>query len=82
VTTDRGNFMSMMHVMDRSGDTKIIWDPDNEDEVANARRTFDDLRKKGYVAYNVAPRGAKGEVIREFDPAAEKLIMAPPMVGG
>jgi hypothetical protein len=70
-------------VMDHTGDMKIIWSSDNEDEVAQARKTFDDMRAKGYAAYRVeGKKGEKGEVIREFDPAAEKIIMAPAMVGG
>lgn len=75
--------MSVMEVMDPTGDTKIIWDAANEDEVENARRTFDDLKKKGFIAYSVKGKnGKKGEIIREFDPDAERLIMAPPMQGG
>ena len=75
--------MGTMAVMDRSGDTKVIWDKNNPDEVENARRTFDELRKKGFLAYSVQGRqGDKGELIREFDPEAERLIMAPPMQGG
>jgi hypothetical protein len=68
--------------MDRTGDTKVMWDQANEDEVSNAKRTFDDLKKKGYLAYSVKRNGDKGEVVREFDAGAEKLIMAPPMQGG
>jgi hypothetical protein len=75
--------MSQMHVLDREGDTKIIWNPDNEDEVANARRTFDELRRKGFTAYRVDDTtGKRNEVLREFDPDAEKLILRPAMVGG
>lgn len=71
-----------MRVMGRKGDTRIIWDPDNEHEVAQARKTFDDLRKKRFVAFKVGSGGKKGEQVTEFDPSAEKLILAPPMAGG
>lgn len=72
-----------MSVMDRSGDTKVIWDPARQEEVDAAKKTFDRLVKKSrYMAYRVDKGGDKGEVIREFDPSAEKLILAPPMVGG
>lgn len=71
-----------MEVMDRTGDTKVIWSRDNEDEVQNARRTFNDLRKKGYIAYSVKGDGDKGKVITEFDAEAEKLILTPPLRGG
>ena len=69
-------------ILDHTGDTKMIWDARNEDEVEAVRRTFDDLKRKGYLAYSVSKDGSKGEVIREFDPSSEKIIMSPPMVGG
>jgi hypothetical protein len=71
-----------MRVMGRKGDTRIIWNPDNADEVAQARKTFDDLKSKRFVAYTVSPGGGKGEQVSEFDPGAEKMILAPPMAGG
>lgn len=74
--------MSELRVMDRTGDTKTIWDKDNATEVEVARETFAKLKKKGYLAYRVKKDGEKGEVIKEFDPDAEKIILAPPMAGG
>ena len=64
------------------GDTKMVWDADEEDEVKVAKNTFNKLRKKGYFAYKVKKGGEKGKVITEFDPDAEKIIMALPMQGG
>lgn len=69
-------------VIDQTGDTKVIWDSSKKEEVAAARKTFDDLKKKGYWAYSVKKNGEKGEVIQEFDEEAEKIILAPRMVGG
>jgi len=75
--------MAEMRVMDPvAGDTKVIWDKDNADEVANAKRTFDELRGKGFTAYSVDDKGKGKEILRSFDPAAEKLIMRPAMAGG
>lgn len=71
-----------MRVMDQTGDTKVEWNKDNVEEVAAARATFDALRKKDYLAYTMAAGGQKGEVIREFDPSAQKIILAKRMVGG
>lgn len=71
-----------MHVMDAEGDTRIIWDSDNEAETANARRTFDELRGKGFTAYRVDDKGDRSAIIREFDPTAEKMIFRPAMAGG
>jgi hypothetical protein len=72
-----------MRIMGQAGDTKVIWDSDNAEEVKNARRTFGDLRAKGFLAFRVEPgSGKKGTQITEFDAEAEKLIMVPAMRGG
>jgi hypothetical protein len=72
-----------MSVLDRTGDTKIIFDPDSPDEVATARETWNSLVvKKKYLAFAVKKNGDKGERITEFDPQAGKIILVPPMAGG
>lgn len=72
-----------MAILDRTGDTKLIWSTDRNDEVENARETFDRLRKKGYLAYKVVGTdGAKGEQMHTFDPNAGRIIMSPAMQGG
>ncbi len=59
----------LMHELDKTGDTRVMWDKGNADEVAAARAQFDALKKKGFAAYRaVGKKGEKGEVIREFDP--------------
>jgi hypothetical protein len=74
--------MSELICLDKTGDTKVIWDKDNSDEVATAKRTFDDLRKKGFTAFSVKKGGEKDELITEFDKNAEKIILVPRIVGG
>lgn len=75
--------MGELAVMSHKGDTKLIWDVNNEPEVASARRTFDELRGKGYVAFRVTGKdGEKGEQITAFDPNAARIILAPQMRGG
>ena len=69
-------------VMDQTGDTKTMWDPDNEDEVEIARNTFDKLKKKGYLIYRTDKKGGTGEVMTKFDPDAARLVAVPPIVGG
>ncbi len=69
-------------VMDGTGDTKYIWDIDNEDEVDVARSTFDKLKAKNYIAYTVKGNGQKGEIVKRFDETLGKIIMIPPVVGG
>jgi hypothetical protein len=68
--------------MGQAGDVKTTWNKANADEVASARKVFEEMRSKGYFAFNVTRTGDKGEQITAFDPNAELLIMAPPMRGG
>jgi hypothetical protein len=73
----------LLAVMDHTGDTRIIWNRDNADEVANARRTFDDLRAKGFDVFSVRGKeGEKAELMATFNPDAERLIASPRMQGG
>jgi hypothetical protein len=72
----------LLQYMSDEGDTRVIWDPDNPDEVENARSTFANLTKKGYQAYRVRRGGERGERVREFDPSMERVILAPATVGG
>ena len=74
----------MLSIADPDGDTRIMWDPNNEDEVATARAAFDAAKKKGMLAYTVRVDDPTkpGEVIRKFDPAQGKIIMTKPLQGG
>lgn len=75
-----------MAVMGQDGDTKIVWDPDKQDEVDNAKATYERLLKKGYLVYSVKTKGKntgeKNHKISKFDPDEEMLIFIPPIVGG
>lgn len=72
----------VLHVMDSTGDTKVMWSQQNPDEVENAKATFDRLKAKGFLAYSVNEDGSSGEVLHEFDKRAERIILSPPLVGG
>ena len=70
-------------IMDPTGDTKVIWDPNNADEVAAAKAQFDTLKGKGFAAFRVeGAKGDKGEILREFDPKAGRIILIPALQGG
>lgn len=64
------------------GDLKIVWDSEKRAETEHARKAFDDFKAKGYLAYKVNQSGDKGEVMKSFEPDAERIILAPRMVGG
>jgi len=72
----------LLAVLDSTGDTRIMWDPARPDEVEMAQDAFKKAKKKGYVAHKVGTDGEPGEVIRDFDPRAGKIIMTPQLVGG
>ena len=73
-----------LHIMSGEGDTRLMWDPRNADEVDTARTAFNAAKEKGMLAYSVDPNSGEktGTVIRDFDPQQGKIIMAPQLVGG
>lgn len=74
---------SLITRLDETGDTKIIWDRNNSTEAAIAREAFRKAKADGFMAYRVTGKdGLRGEVLAEFDPAAERIILAPPLRGG
>ena len=74
--------MGELRILSYEGDSKIIWDIKNKDEVEAAKLQFDALKKKDYVAYAADKEGNKGKVMKVFDPKAGKIIMVPPITGG
>lgn len=71
-----------MRVLGAEGDTKHIWDSENEDQVKAAKKLYDELTGKNYVAFQVDKKGEKGEKMKEFDKYAEKMILVPMIKGG
>ena len=74
--------MGELRILGKEGDTKVIWDPKNDDEVEAAEEQFDSLVDKGFLAFKVKKDGSKGTQIKEFDPKAGKIILVPKIVGG
>lgn len=72
-----------LHITDSTGDTRIMWDPNNKDEVDTARAAFDAAKAKGMLAYAVNDDGTKsGEVLRRFEKTRGKIIMTRQLQGG
>lgn len=69
-------------VLDLSGDSKILWDPDNEKEVEAAKEQFDLLKKKGFTMFRVDKKGDKGKRMDSFEESAGRIIAAPQIMGG
>lgn len=73
---------SELCILDATGDTRLQWSKGNNDEVAFAKKRFAELKADGYLLYKVDKKGKQGEVISAFDPAAERIIAVPRMIGG
>jgi hypothetical protein len=67
--------MASQIVMDRTGDTRHIFDNQDRAEVAKAERRFKELTGAGFTA---AVRSGPGEqrVIRSFDPTVDAVLSA------
>lgn len=65
-------------ILNEKGDTKTIWDRENEEEVEAAEAMWDRLvTNGGYLGYRVGEEGEKKEQMESFDPKAGKIILAP-----
>lgn len=65
------------------GHAEFKWDKKNAQDVEDARQYFIKKKAEGYLAYRIDPKtGDKGEVLKEFDPSAERIILLPPLKGG
>jgi len=75
--------MGELRVLGKEGDTKVIWDPKNDDEVEAAEAQFNSLTKKGFSAFEVGVSGRKtSRRVDEFNPDMGKVIMVPKAAGG
>ncbi len=54
------------------------------EETAAAKTVFDEKVGQGFMAYTTTVEEGvrKGEVIKDFDPLADTIVLTPPMVGG
>jgi len=73
--------MAIQIVMDRTGDCRHRFDPNDAQELAKAEQRFRELTKVGFTA---AVRTGPGQAsqIRSFDPIAEETVFFPRLVGG
>jgi len=74
--------LNELTILDHTGDKTIEWNPRDPDEVNKARLEFAKQKAKGHLSYRLDADGNRGAVIREFDPTARRIVMAPQTVGG
>lgn len=73
----------IMHELNRHGDTAYFWNAGDRDEVSAARAHFDEMKRKGFIAYTSEGKdGHRGSVITKFDPKAERIIFVKQHQGG
>ena len=62
----------------KDGDKRIVWDCRDLEQIAEAKRMFDEAIQQGLVPYKVGVDGrATSEVMDEFDPEAEEVMFLP-----
>jgi len=73
--------MAIQIVMDHTGDSRHLFDPNDARELAKAERRFRELTDGGFTA---AVRTGPGQISRigSFDPSAEETVFFPRLVGG
>jgi hypothetical protein len=74
--------LGILRILGPSGDTKLTWNPNDLDEVADVRRRFDEIVTEGYLVFELDPETKEGEQIRTFDPKARELRAFRPLQGG
>lgn len=75
--------MGQIRVLTSGGDETIEWDPADDESSQAAHRQFDELKEKGYRAYELV--ASRGRQVEEFDRSLGKVLMAPvaaPVAGG
>lgn len=71
-----------LHILDKTGDTRLAWNPKNADEVAEVRAKFDEVvGDLKFLAYTVPADGSTGEAIRTFKEDVS-IVLTPQMQGG
>jgi hypothetical protein len=81
--------MSVLRIMNGSGDTSVSWnpeqlaqaDPEAEAAVREAERLFARARAQGAVAFRI-DADEKATKLSDFDRTASEILVIPAMVGG
>ena len=73
--------MHVLRILDNTGHTDVVYDPEIEVEVADAMARFDESMKMHMTAFVLTDDGG-GAVTRTFDKTAEQTVISPQYVGG
>jgi len=73
--------MATQIVMDRTGDSRHLFDQHDRTGLAEAEQRFHSLTRQGFTAATRTPAGDL-KVVRSFDPTADETLFYPRLVGG
>ena len=74
--------MRVQIVMDRSGDTRQTFNPEDATSLAHAEQRFRELTGKGFRAVVLGKEGEPGKLLHAFDPKAKETLFIPQLQGG
>lgn len=72
----------LFRVLSDEGDTRLVWDRREPDQVKEAYVRFKEMLDKGYTAFAIRSDGKKGSRLEEFDPLHEEILMVPRTMPG
>jgi hypothetical protein len=68
--------------MDRNGDTRHRFNPNDAAAVAFAKQRFEELTRNGYRAVALGRDGESGRLLDRFEPNTERTLFIPQLRGG
>ena len=73
--------MGRLTLMSNRGDTGETWEVGDDGSVLKAETRFNELVKKGALAFEVTKPG-EAEQIDKFNPEAQEILLIPAIRGG
>jgi hypothetical protein len=70
----------LLRILDRTGDTRVSYDPADADAVRDVETRFARLMSDSFIAFDVSTQ--PGRIITRFDPQATEIIVSPRFAGG
>lgn len=67
--------MGELTILDKTGDIRVEWDPDDAESTAKAKAEYDRLKQDGYNFYEVTE--TRGRPVKRWSKGAGRLIAAP-----
>lgn len=74
--------MSILNILSDKGHDTLEWDANDEIQIKNVEKKFNEMLEKGYTAFKTDPVTKKSVKITKFDPLAEEITMGAPTQKG